>query len=311
MKFKKIIQLDPCGLTGEYKEKIFSLSKEKPVIYETFPENKEEIITRINDGDCVLVSWNTRMNAEVLQACPSVKYIGMCCSLYDEKSANVDIPEARKLSIIVKGVRDYGDYGTVEFIFAGLISLFKGLGKYQWGVEPTELTSKTIGIIGMGVLGTMVARTALQFGMTVRYYSRTRKPEMESDGVEYRELDRLLSESDIITTHLPRNTTLLKKYELGLLKENAVYINTSLGEPFEKNAFLEWIGQDSGNYAIFDAAGYSNLKDIFSSYPNIILSEKSSGFTVEAKHRLTEKVWLNMVSYLEKTGCQNKPCEKI
>ena len=49
--------------------------------------------------------------------------------LYDEKSANVDIETARNLGIEVKGVRDYGDEGTVEFIFAELITLFKGLGK--------------------------------------------------------------------------------------------------------------------------------------------------------------------------------------
>ena len=68
--------------------------------------------------------------------------------LYDEKSANVDIETARNLGIEVKGVRDYGDEGTVEFIFAELITLFKGLGKNKWRNEATELKNKRIGIIG-------------------------------------------------------------------------------------------------------------------------------------------------------------------
>jgi len=89
----------------------------------------------------------------------------MCCSLYDQKSANVDIEAARKLGIDVKGVRDYGDEGTVEFIFAQLIYLFKGLGKNQWGSEVTELKNKSVGIIGFGTLGQMVGKIAVHFGM--------------------------------------------------------------------------------------------------------------------------------------------------
>lgn len=299
MKFRKIVQLDPCGLVSPYKEKIFELSSESPECYESIPENDTEIIRRIGDADCVLVSWNTKINSEVIKTVPSVKYIGMCCSLYDEASANVDINEARKHDIIVKGVRDYGDNGTVEFIFAELIYLMKGLGAHQWREEQTELTNKTIGIVGMGVLGKMVAQAALLFGMHVIYYSRTRKEEIEKEGIEYTDLNTLLTRSDIITTHLPRNTTILTEDNIKLLKKDAIYINTSLGQPFETQPFLNWIGNNSGNYAIFDAAGYSNLAKTLRSYPNVIIMDKSSGFTTEAKGRLTKKVWENMVSFLE------------
>jgi len=300
MKFKKIVSIDPCGLVGEYKDKIYALSAAEPVIYDSIPQSDEEIINRIGDADCVLVSWNTKVNAAAIKACPTIRFIGMCCSLYDEESANVDIAEARKQGIIVKGVRDYGDNGTVEFIFAELISLMKGLGKHQWLDEPTELTGKTIGVIGMGVLGQMVARTAVHFGMDVLYYSRSRKPEIETEGIiRYATLPELLSSAHIITTHVPRNSIVLNTADFSLMQKHAIFINTSLGQPFEKEAFLQWIGRKEGNYGIFDSAGYSNLKETFLSYPNIILFDKSSGFTREAKHRLTEKVWGNMMEFLE------------
>jgi Lactate dehydrogenase and related dehydrogenases len=298
MNFNKIVQLDSCGLVSPYREKIFNLSVEPPLIYDSPPKNNKEIIERISDADCVLVSWNTKINAEVINSVPNVKYIGMCCSLYDEQSANVNIAEARKHNIVVKGVRDYGDNGTVEFIFAELISLLKGLGTRQWRNEPVELTNKTIGIIGMGVLGKMVARTALHFGMKVVYYSRTRKEEIEKEGVENLSLHKLLSRSEIITTHLPRNTTLLTADNIKYIRNDAIYVNTSLGQPFETKPFLDWIGQNNGNYAIFDSAGYSDLSEVFLLYPNVILLDKSSGFTLEAKERLTKKVWENMVDFL-------------
>jgi lactate dehydrogenase-like 2-hydroxyacid dehydrogenase len=60
----------------------------------------------------------------------------MCCSLYDERSANVDVKAAGEQGITVHGIRDYGDEGLVEFIFAELTYLFKGLGRHQWKTEP-------------------------------------------------------------------------------------------------------------------------------------------------------------------------------
>lgn len=296
MKFNRIVCVDPCGLTEPVKQDIFALSTQPVAAFDTYPKDNDEIIKRIGDADCVLVSWNTKIDATVLEACPSIRYIGMCCSLYDEASANVDIATARKLGIVVKGVRDYGDEGTVEYIFAQLINLMKGLGSYQWKEEPTELTGKTIGIIGMGTLGEMVAKTAMHFGMVVYYYSRTRKDDVEKEGIHYLPLEELVTQCDILTTHLPRNTVLLHKKEFDLMKKNAILINTSLGLPFELDSFLQWIAKNQGNYAFFDAAGYGTYRETFEKYPNILLTHKSSGFTYEAKNRLTRKVYENMLS---------------
>jgi lactate dehydrogenase-like 2-hydroxyacid dehydrogenase len=100
--------------------------------------------------------------------------------MYENISTNVDIETAKELGITVKGVRDYGDEGTVEFIISQLISLFKGIGKAQWRSESTELTGKSLGIIGLGTLGQMVAKTAQFFGMKVYYYNRSRKSEWKT-----------------------------------------------------------------------------------------------------------------------------------
>ena len=300
MIFRKITIIDKCGLTSPEIEKIASLSQEAISIYDDFPESESEIIKRMSDADCVLVSWHTKITAEMIQASPSLKFIGMCCSLYDEKSANVDIVEARKLGIEVKGVRDYGDEGTVEFIFSQLIYLFKGLGKNKWRDESTELTNKSIGIIGLGTLGQMVAKTAIHFGMNVFYFSRTRKPELEKTGITFLPLDELMESCDIITTHLPKNTILLTEREFRIKKHNSILINTSLGATFEKEAFVNWIRNDRTSFAIFDGNASGSLNGELDNYSNIISSEQFSGFTIEAKKRLSQKVLLNLTTYLEK-----------
>ncbi|MFM2266726.1 MAG: hypothetical protein RL757_166 [Bacteroidota bacterium] len=299
MAFRKITIVDNCGLTSPEIEKIAALSKEKISIYDDFPTTEKEIIQRIGDADCLLVSWQTIISNNVLKAATSLKFIAMCCSLYDENSANVDIAAARKLGIEVKGVKDYGDEGTVEFIFAQLIFLLKGLGAHKWNAQTRELTNKNIGIIGLGTLGKMVAKTASHFGMNVFYYNRSRKYELEKDGITYLSLNELMQHCDIVTTHLPRNTILLTANEFGIKKHNSILINTSLGLTFEKDAFLNWIGNDKTSFAILDADGVGNFTSEFSKYDNIILSEQFAGFTVEAKKRLSEKVLENLTNFLE------------
>ncbi len=298
MSFQKITIIDSCGLTLPVLEQITLLSKEPIVIYTGDPANDAEILKRIADSDCVLVSWRTRVKAEVIKASPCLKYIGMCCSLYDEKAANVDIAQARLQGIVVKGVRDYGDDGTLEFIFAELIYLLKGLGQRRWQTENRELRGKTMGIIGMGTLGTMVARTAKHFGMNVCYFNRSRKRELEAEGFEFLSLNELMARCDVVSLHLPKNSIVLGEAEFRNKKPNSILVNTSIGLTFDKEAFLSWISGDPTSFAIFDGPGVGEHFDEFSKFPNVILSKPSSGFTLEAQSRLSEKVLANMQNFL-------------
>jgi phosphoglycerate dehydrogenase-like enzyme len=296
--FQKIAVIDFCGLTSLVLEQIAKLSKEPIKIFNDFPDSNTEILNRIGDSDCVLVSWHTKVNAEVIKSSPNLKYIGMCCSLYDETAANVDIVEARKQRIVVKGVRDYGDDGTLEFIFAELIYLVKGLNNHKWQAENRELRGKTMGIIGMGTLGTMVARTARHFGMKVYYFNRSRKLELEAEGFGFLPLNDLLATCDVISTHLPKNSIVIEEQNFKNKKANSILVNTSIGLTFDKNAFLSWLSEDPTSFAIFDGPGVGEYAEEFSKYPNIVISEKSSGFTLEAQSRLSEKVLENMQSFL-------------
>lgn len=306
MIFQKITLIDSCGLTADILEQIGRLSVSPITVYNDLPASDQEILRRIDDSDCILVSWNTRVNAEVIKSSPSLRYIGMCCSLYDEKAANVDIAQAREQGIVVKGVRDYGDDGTLEFIFAELIYLFKGLGKHQWQGETRELRGKSMGIVGMGTLGTMVARMAQHWGMKVSYFSRNRKVQLEEqEGFDYLPLDQLMASCDVISLHLPKNSKVLHEKEFSCKKNNSVLINTAIGLTFDKQAFVNWICADKTSYAIFDRVGAGEYADEFSRLPNVIISEQSSGFTLEAKARLSEKVLENMKAFLKDVNNPN------
>ena len=298
--FDQITIIDKCGLTAPILEKLTNLSAKPIEIYDDFPKSEEEIIQRIGDSDCILVSWQTIVGAAVIKASKSLKFIGMCCSLYDEQSANVDIAVARELGIDVKGVKDYGDDGTIEFIFAELIYLFKGLGKHKWRNEQAELKNKSIGIIGLGTLGLMVAKTATHFGMQVYYFSRTRKQQLENETLKYLPLHELLKTCDVVTTHLPKHTIVIGTPEFKLMKRNSILISTSIGLNCDKDALVNWLKEDKTSYAIFDSVGVGIHGDELRKLDNVILSDQSAGFTTEAKERLSEKVLNNLNHFLSK-----------
>lgn len=297
MKFNRIVAIDNTGLISNAIDELGECSDQEVVFCQDDPTTDEEIIARIGDAECMLVSWRTRVDSSVIKRCPGLRFVGLCCSLYDEASSNVDVAFARQQGIEVAGVRDYGDEGLVEYVISELIQLCKGLGEHQWRSEPVELTGKTLGIVGLGTTGRMLADRAHAFGMNVIYFSRTRKPEAEQLGFKYRPLHRLLEEAEIVSLHLPRNTNVLGPEEFSVLGDGKILVNTSLGLVFDKLAFVEW-AKAPGNFAIFDGDGAGSVVSEFSKLAGVITTEKVSGWTAEARQRLSDKVLANVVAFL-------------
>lgn len=289
MKFKKIVCVDKTKLKDWALEELQKYSEDKVSNYTDYPEDEEEILKRIGDAEVIFVSWHTLIDESIIKKCPQLKYIGMCCSLYDDESANVAVKFARANGIVVKGIRDYGDPGVVEFIISQLVRLLHGLGEHQWKEMPEELTDKKLGIIGLGTTGQLLAECLLPFGLDLYYYSRTRKPDWEEKGVKFLKLEELLQTVEVLSLHLPKNTVVLKEKEFRIFGNGKILINTSLGLPFEEKAFSKWIS-NSSNFAILDGDGKKELKEQTEQKQNIITAEKSAGWTSETHERLSEKV---------------------
>ncbi len=298
MKFNKIVCVDRTKLRTWAVEELQEYSEREIVEHNDYPESDAEVIKRIGDAEAVLVSWKTQINKEIIQNCPNLKYIGMACSLYDSASANVAVDFARQKGITVKGIKDYGDPGVIEFIISELIRLLHGFGQKQWKEMPLELTNRKIGIIGLGTTGQMLAKCLLPFGADLYYFSRRRKIQWEEKGVEFLPIHKLLETVDVISFHLPRNTRIIKEDEFEHLGNGKILINTSLGLPFDKVGFKKWVRQ-KGNFAIFDRDGKAELPEELLSLKNIIASEKSAGWSAETHERLSRKVVDNLKKFVK------------
>lgn len=264
----------------------------------SFPEDEaqpgeQELILRTNGAELILVSPSTKITASYLNACPSVKYIGICGTAKE----SIDQEAAASRNVTITNVSDYGDEPAAEFIFMQLEYLARGMGQYQWKDYPTELMGKTIGIIGLGALGQAIARLALAYKMNVHYYSKTRKPDWEQQGVQFKEKSDLLQNSNVIIISTPSNAQAIEVNEFSFIQPNTILVQASMGSCFDKNAFLEWI-KDSSNFAMFDYSAGNDNYEAYKDLPNVVFPKVIAGHTHETKQRLGDKVIENLRNYL-------------
>ena len=291
--FEKLVAIEPVSLIPSAEQELSRYAKEV-VLFEDIPAGNDEIVRRIGNADAVLLSYTSRIDKDVLSRCPNIRYIGMCCSLYSEESANVDIAFARTKGIRVLGIRDYGDRGVVEYVLHELTGLLHGFGLPMLHDEPVEITGLKVGIVGLGVSGKMIA-DALQFlGADISYYSRTRKPDAEASGMTYKPLAQLLADSEVVFTCLNKNVLLLGKEEFAQLGDHKVLFNTSIGPGFDSAALEDWLTLPGTHFFCDTRAAAGPVGEEFFARENVHCANVSAGRTKQAFVLLSQKVLANL-----------------
>ena len=297
--FKKLVAIEPINIFYIHKNKLNDIAN-KVILYQDIPDSDEEIIKRIDDSDCVLLSYTSRINSYVLERCKNIKYIGMCCSLYSKESANVDIVTAEKLGITVTGVRDYGDNGVAEYVIHELVEFLQGYKGFYWDNIGHEITGLKCGVIGLGTSGTLIAKTLKFFEADVSYFSRTRKEHLEKElNITYKDLNNLCKESDAIFLALNKNVLLLQKEQFALMTGKRILFNTSIGPGFNVEALKEWLKEEN-HYFFGDTLATAGDNDIWELNNTFTINRSSGGKTYQAYLRLGEKVLNNIYEYLNK-----------
>lgn len=298
--FKKLVVIEPVNLIPAARQKLHEYAKEV-VLFTDIPQDDTEIIRRIGGADAVLLSYTSRIEKNVLEACPAIRYIGMCCSLYSEESANVDIRTARERNIAVYGVRDYGDQGVVEYIASELIRYLHGFGRKQWQEMPVELTGLKIGIAGLGTSGQLIAAGLQALGADLYYFSRTRKPGQEAAGIKYLPLKELLNTVDVICTCLNKNVILFHDEQFEWLGNHKIMFNTSIGPSHDSSALAKWLEHGTNEFFCDTAAALGDNTGKLLVHPHVNCMNKSSGLTRQAFDRLSEKALKNIETFLNQT----------
>lgn len=291
----KIAVLD-YRIPSDIQDKIQALASNKI----DFPENlcaESEVISRVKDAEIVLITPWDKVDSNFLNACPNIKYIGLCGT----STANIDLDELKLRNIAFSNVvsKDkHANHAVAEFFFMQLVSLARGIGEYQWKTgQEHELAGRNIGIIGLGKVGQAFAHMALAYKMNVCYFSPNRMQEWEDKGLAYKSRSDLLESSEIVVLCSPTNIEVMGASEFELLKQGSILVQACGGSPFDKPSFMNWIAND-GNYAIFDMSANAKNFELYKNIPRIIFSKKVAGDTYESNQRRGNKILQNLNDYI-------------
>src|SRR5690554_5041507 len=298
--FKKLVGIEPLDLIPSAELKLQEFAEEV-ILFRDIPKDDQQIIDRISDADAVLLSYTSTLNKNILEKCPNVVYIGMCCSLYSPETANVDIHYANERRIKVTGIRDYGDEGVVEYVVSELVRCLHGFGtdkngqpEKPWDGVPREITGLKVGIVGLGTSGGMIADALKFFGAEISYFARSEKQAAKAKGYTFQDLDTLLLENEVILCCLNKNTVLLHESEFKSLGDHKILFNTGLSPAWDMKPFEKWLEAENRCYC--DTLGALGDKELLK-HPNVRCMEVSVGRTRQAYIRLSEKVLANLSEY--------------
>ncbi len=273
------------------------------------PENDR--IARTGDAEIVLITPWEKIDTNYLNACPNLKYIGLCGT----STANVDVDELSRRGIdftnmqtgkVDKDAKSAGGKQAVaEFFFMQLVRLARGIGTYQWkSGKQLQLKNSSIGIVGLGEVGQGIARMALAYNMNVSYYGPNRKIDWEKQGVQFKDKPELLKESDIIVLCSPTNVQVIANDEFDYITDGSILVQACGGSPFDKPAFYKWIAKD-GNFAIFDMSAGEQNYELYKNLPRVLFSKHVAGDTHESNLARAKRALYNLKEYLENSKIRN------
>lgn len=315
------------------KKKIFISGKIPQVAYKLLSEEfdvtmndslelltKEQIINNLHEKDALLCLLSDKIDRDIIDSSPNLKIIAN----YGAGFNNIDVKAATERKIPVTNTPIVSTTSTAELTIGLIISIARRLvegdkitrsGNFN-GWSPlfhlgTELSGKTLGIIGMGNIGKAVAKRAKAFNMNIIYYSShplDKKTEKELN-CKYMEFEKVITNSDFLTLHCsyrPSSFHMIGEKELNNMKTTAFLINAARGPLVDEVALLKALKNKKIAGAALDV--YENEPEITSGLEkldNVILTPHIGNATVEARNAMAKIAANNIIQALKGERPQN------
>jgi len=291
------------------------------------PLSPEELLEGVRGVDAVMTLLTDKVDGDVMDAAgPQLKIISNYAVGFD----NVDVEAATKRGIIVTNTpSDEVNEAVAEHTWALTLALARRIveadeatrrGAYK-GWEPdiflgTNLIGKTLGIIGLGRIGSMVARRAKGYNMTVLYNKHQPDPAAEAElGVRFAGIDDLLAQSDFVTLHVPltpETRHMMNKDTFAKMKKGAFLVNTARGPIVNERDLVDALAEARLAGAALDV--FDNEPDISPEIidnPRVITTPHIASATWEARTKMGEQAVAAILDTLSGTSPQNMVDEKV
>jgi D-3-phosphoglycerate dehydrogenase / 2-oxoglutarate reductase len=262
------------------------------------PDIAPEQLPKVLDGAEIAIVDHTPLPTDVAQKCAGLKHVVF---LGTGARSYMNPEELAELGISVHLIKGYGDTAVAESAIALMWASARVLAQMDremragnWLREDgMQLTGKTLGLIGFGGIGAEVARIALGSGMRVIAWNRSAKA---YPGVEFVALDKLLTDSHVVSIHLLLNDEtrgFLSREKISGMKPGVILVNTARGAIVDEQAMIEALKSGHIRHAGLDVFNIEPLpKDHpLTTLPNVTLSAHSAFRTPEASENLIHAAW--------------------
>jgi phosphoglycerate dehydrogenase-like enzyme len=262
--------------------------------YDGVPRDKAELIERLRPAEAVILDYSM-MDAEVLRACERLRFISFLGIGY---GSCIDVAEATTRGVAIAYTPDYGATSVAEHALAMILALTRHIGPAfvsardgQW--EPgrfrgMELRGKTLGVVGLGPIGTEMARLGAGLGMRMLGWTRRAR---SVPGVTLVSLEDVFAASDVITLHLaftPESKGIVSRALLERMKPEAWFVNTARAGLVDNAALAELLRANRIRGAALDVhdaepppADYE-----FRALPNVLITPHIGYNTAEASSNM-------------------------
>ncbi len=247
----KIVLLESLGISQEVLDSYADVLRSQGhefTAYERDLSPKVQI-ERAKDADILIIA-NIPLSGEVIRSCPRLKFINVAFTGVD----HVDLEAARERQIAISNASGYSNESVAELALCMMLSLLRNVpqveekcrqGSTKDGLVGQELKGKTVGIIGVGAIGTRTAQLCQAFGCKILGYRR--HPEQNpAAGVTYVSLEELLRQSDIVSLHCPQTPEtvgMINEERLSWMKPSAILINAARGPIVDSQALANALNE--------------------------------------------------------------------
>ena len=304
---------------GTHLDRLLNSGNEVVVCEHDRPLEPEEFLERARGMDAVLSFLTDKIDGEVIDAVGAQVRI---FSNYAVGFDNITVKEATDRNVLIANTPcDEVNEAVAEHAVSLMLALARRIveadestkrGSYR-GWEPNiflghALRGKTLGIIGLGRIGTMVAEKVKGFGMKVLYNKRSPDPEAEKGfGIEFADLNRLYAESDFISLHVPLTDETREMVGTGAIdkmKHGVILVNTARGPIIDEHALVDGLREGKIGGAGLDVFETEpNINPELTGMENVILTPHIASATFEAR----EKMGQLAVDAILKTFNDEKP----
>ena len=306
-------------IPGDSLEKLKTGGNEVVISDVDRPLTGEELVEKVKGVDGLLCLLTDRIDGDLMDAAgPQLKIISNYAVGFD----NIDVKAATDRQIPVCNTpSDEVNEAVAEHTWALILALARRIVEADESIRRTgykgwepsvflgnNLVGKTLGIVGLGRIGGMVARRAKGYNMTVLYNKHEPDPEVEKElGLQFAILDDLLAKSDFVSLHVPltdKTRHMMNRETLAKMKKGAYLVNTARGPVVEEGALVEALrsGQLAGaGLDVFD--NEPNISPELITMQNCVLTPHIASATYEARNKMGEMA----VSAILDTFSDKKP----